>query len=123
MTVSDVEHVLTWHVALNAAETDRLIALSTPDIAVGGPRGTGTGAELLRDWVARAGIRLEPRRTYVQGPRVVVEEIAQWRAADGSLTEPLTLASVFVVCDGLVAEVVRYESLEAALEAVGLPSA
>ena len=42
--------------ALNAGNVERVIALSTADVEVGGPRGAGRGADLLRDWVARAGI-------------------------------------------------------------------
>jgi ketosteroid isomerase-like protein len=49
--------VLAWHAALNDGDLERLLKLTTPDVEVGGPRGTGRGAELLRDWVGHAGIR------------------------------------------------------------------
>jgi hypothetical protein len=112
-----------WHAALNAGDVDRLVGLSTVDVEVGGPRGSGRGADVLRDWVARAGITLEPRRVYGRDETLVVEQSAQWRAADGTLTQPQTVASVFRVRDGLVAAVLRYDDVAAALQAAGLDDA
>jgi hypothetical protein len=112
-----------WHAALNAGDVDRLASLSTADIEVGGPRGSGRGADLLRDWVARAGITLEPRRVYGRDGTLVVEQSAQWRSVDGQLTPPQTVASVFRVRDGLVAAVLRYDDVAAALQAAGLDEA
>jgi hypothetical protein len=112
-----------WHAALNASDVDRLASLSTSDIEVGGPRGSGRGADLLRDWVARAGITLEPRRVYARDGTLVVEQRAQWRSVDGQLTPPQTVASVFRVRDGLVAAVLRYDDVAAALQAAGLDEA
>lgn len=41
--------VLAWHAALNDGDADRLVALSTEEIEVGGPRGVGRGSALLRE--------------------------------------------------------------------------
>ena len=112
-----------WHTALNAGDVERLVGLSTADVEVGGPRGSGRGADLLRDWVARAGITLEPRRRYGRDGTFVVEQTAQWRSADGQLTPPQTVASVFRIRDGLVAAVLRYDDVAAALQAAGLDDA
>jgi ketosteroid isomerase-like protein len=114
----DVEVVLAWHAALNAADTDRLLALSTPDVEVGGPRGAGSGADLLRDWVIRARIQLEPVRWQSGPTTVVVEEKARWATEGGQLTEPQTLASVFRLRDGQVSSVIRFEDFDAALASI-----
>jgi SnoaL-like domain len=116
----EVEAMLAWHSALNAADIDGLVSLSTDDIEVGGPRGTGHGIELLREWVDRAHIRLEPVRWQADRATVVVEQTAQWQAGDGSLTSPQIVASVFRMDRGKVASVIRYAEFEAALTSAGL---
>src|SRR5437667_11375051 len=111
MTSAAVEIVLAWHAALNESDVQRLLSLSTDDVEVGGPRGAGRGADLLRDWVARAGVRLEPRRTFGRSEVVVVEQSARWPSADGHLAEAQTVASVFRVNAGRVASGVRHPDL------------
>jgi hypothetical protein len=112
-----------WHAALNAGDVDRLVGLSTLDVEVGGPRGSGRGADLLRDWAARAGITLHPKRRFGRDGTFVVEQTAQWRSADGQLTPAQAAASVFTIRDGLVAAVLRYDDVAAALQAAGLDEA
>src|SRR5713226_7155497 len=97
-----IETVLSWHAALNESDLNRLLALSTDDVEVGGPRGAGHGADLLRDWVARAGVHLESGRVFVRGEVVVVEQSARWPSPDGKLADPQAVASVFRVQNGLV---------------------
>ena len=117
----EVRLVRDWHEALNAGDADRLVALSHPDVEVGGPRGTGHGAQLLREWVARAGIHIEPRRIFHREETVVVEGEARWRdAKTGQTTGSQTVGSVFVVQDGRVSRLVRYPDLADALLAAGL---
>ena len=120
MITPEVQVVLAWHAALNEADVERLMSLSADDVEVGGPRGVGNGAELLRDWVARAGIRMEPIRWQAQGRSVVVLQSAQWQTPDGQLTSPQEVASVFRVDDGQVSSVARYADFGAALQAAGL---
>jgi ketosteroid isomerase-like protein len=120
MTATDIETVLEWHSALNAAETDRLLELSTDDVEVGGPRGAGRGAQLLSDWVARAQIQLEPVRWQDAKSVVVVEQTARWLTPEGQLSEPQTAASVFRVRDGKVSSVLRFGSMAEALEFAGI---
>lgn len=116
-----VEVVEAWHEALNAGDADRLVRLSHPDVAMEGPRGSVRGSEVLRAWVARANIRLEPLLWYARGQTVVVKEAATWRDAQtGEPTGEATVATVFGVDDGLVAGVARYDDLAAALSAAGL---
>jgi ketosteroid isomerase-like protein len=110
--------VLAWHEALNSGDVERLLALSHPDVEVGGPRGSAHGTRILREWMDRADIRLEPGRTFDRAGTVVVEQGAEWRSADPGNVQ--TVASVFVVSDGLVTSVVRYPELASALRAADL---
>lgn len=118
---SEVRVVEAWHEALNVGDVDRLVTLSHPDIEVGGPRGTGRGARLLREWVDRADIRLDSRRVFHRMDTVVVEQEAQWSSADtGQVTGSQIVASVFVIRDGQITRVVRYPDLIGALLAANL---
>lgn len=109
-----------WHEALNAGDTDHLIALSHQDVEMGGPRGVVSGAEVLREWVSRANIQLYPRRFFHERDTVVVEEGAEWRSpGTGEVIGEGTVGSVFVVRDGRVASVARHENLAGALDAAG----
>jgi len=115
-----VETVFAWHAALNDGNVERLLSLSTDDVEVGGPRGSGHGADLLRDWVARASVHLEPRRVFCRADVVVVEQAARWPSTDGRLADPRNVASIFVVKDGRVSSVLRRPDLASALKAAGL---
>lgn len=117
----EVRVVGAWHDALNGGDGERLLALLRPDVEVSGPRGSGHGAQLLREWLDRANIRLEPRRVFHRTETVVVEQRAKWRSADaGQLTGSQSVASVFVVRGGLVASVLRHDDLASALHAASL---
>jgi hypothetical protein len=117
----EVQTVLAWHEALNDGDVERLVRLSPPDVVVGGPRGTTQGAHVLREWVDRANIHLEPGRIFHEADNVVVEQAAAWTSADtGETTPAQTVASAFVVRDGVVTTVVRYPNLAKALLAVDL---
>jgi ketosteroid isomerase-like protein len=121
VTASEVQIVKAWHEALNDGDVDRLVTLSCPDIEVGGPRGTGRGVHILREWVDRAGIYLEPQRIFHRADTVVVEQKAQWRSAGTEqMTGSQTVGSVFVVRDARIARVMRYPDLANALRAANL---
>ena len=121
MNAPELRVVEAWHEALNGGEVDRLVELSHPEVEVGGPRGTGRGAQLLREWVDRANVSLEPRRIFHHADTVVVEQWAQWRSIDtGQVIDGQTVGSVFVVRDGQVTRVVRYPNLADALDATNL---
>jgi ketosteroid isomerase-like protein len=114
------EVVRAWHEAVNRGDADALVALSHDDIEVGGPRGSARGTAILRDWLDRAGIQLEPVRWFASPAELVVEQVAVWRGTDGAVTEPQIIASSFTVEDGRVVRTHRYGSLEEALAATGL---
>jgi ketosteroid isomerase-like protein len=121
MTAPEVAIVQAWHQALNDGDVDRLVALSSANVEVGGPRGSARGAQVLREWFGRAGIQLEPRQVFRHGRTVVVEEEAEWRAPGSeAVTGRQMPASVFLVEDGLVTSVIRYADLASALAATGL---
>lgn len=117
--------VRSWHEAMNARDTERLVALAHDDVEVAGPRGVGRGTDLLRAWIDRqsgeAGLHLEARRYFVRGDTVVVDQLAEWRtAATGEAAEGKEVGSVLVVRDGRVAAFARHPDLGAALYAAGL---
>ena len=114
------EVVCAWHDAVNRGDADALVVVSDDDIEVGGPRGSARGHAILRDWLDRAGVQLEPRRWVASPTELVVEQVATWRNADGAVTDPQIIASSFTVEGGRVRRTVRYGSLEEALEAAGL---
>lgn len=116
-----MEAVALWHEALNSGDADRLVELSHPEIEMGGPRGPARGEAVLREWVERANVKLEPTRLFQNAERVVAEQRAEWRDGEtGEVTGTRTVASVFVVRDGRVKRVSRYETLAEALGAAGL---
>ena len=51
-----------WQDAANAQDIPRLLELSAPDIEIIGPRGSGFGHQLLKEWLARAGLTLTTQR-------------------------------------------------------------
>lgn len=121
MTTPVVETVKRWHDALNAGDVDRLLALSAEDVEVGGPRGSGHGSSLLREWFGRAGITIDPLQYFNRGATVVVEQDATWKMPGSrDPAEPQRVASVFVVLEEQVASVIRYPTLADALNAAGL---
>ena len=75
----------------------------------------------LRQWVEQSGVQLQPRRIFARNDRIVVEQIATWRVSEtGEMTDPDTVATAFVVRDGLIHSVIRYPSLSDACDATGL---
>ena len=120
MNRDQFEVVRAWHEAVNRGDADALVALSDDDIEVGGPRGSARGSAVLRDWLGRAGIQLEPRRWFASPSVLVVEQVATWQSQDGTTTDPATIASSFIVENGLVRRTIRYDSLSEALVATGL---
>jgi ketosteroid isomerase-like protein len=120
MTTSEIATVLAWHDALNAADLETLVALSSDDIEIGDAHGAAQGHEALRTWAVSRRETAEPGRMYVHDGVVVVEE--KVTAADGS--ESVTdAASAFRVVHDRVTSVFRHEDLASALAATDLTEA
>jgi hypothetical protein len=113
-----------WQQAANNQDSERLLALSDPNIEVVGPRGSGFGHQLLRDWLGRAGLTLTTLRAFGRGNSVVLAQQGVWRSSEtGAVTGEHDLASRFAVEGGRVVRFGRYDSLAEALAAAGLNDA
>jgi hypothetical protein len=66
--------VFAWEKAVSTGDVAAACALSDEDIEVGGPRGSGRGHQVVRDWVARTGIAIERLRVFQSGSVAVVEQ-------------------------------------------------
>jgi len=121
---SELAIVQAWQTAANDQNIDRLLELSAPDIAIVGPRGRGSGHQLLREWIARAGLVLSTQRMFQRGDTVVLAQHGTWQSsATGGLSSEANLASRFRVRDQRVIEFERYEDLASALAAANLSEA
>ena len=120
--------VQAWHDAVNAQDIETAVALCSPDVVVRGPKGTGHGHELMRAWLTRSGIRLDPQHPLreVDG-RLLVHEQAQWTTTEAApapapTDQPVDTWVLFTAADGLVTSVSRYETEEDALRAASAVS-
>lgn len=117
---SAVAVVQRWHDALNQGDVERLLKSVTPDVEIAGPRGSATGAEQVMAWAGRAKIKMVPTQWFASGDQVVVQEETTWAQPDGTLTEPVLIATGFRVTGGRVSSITRYSDIGAALNATGL---
>jgi hypothetical protein len=121
MANTPADIVRTWQEAASNRQIDALLALSDPDIAIVGPRGTARGHQVLREWIERAGLSLETRRVFARGEVVVVEQHAVWRSMESNeIVGESDIASRFLVVDDRVAEYARHDSLADALADAGI---
>jgi hypothetical protein len=120
MTTSEIATVLAWHDALNAADLDTLVALSSDDIDIGDAHGAAQGHQALRRWAAALDTTAELGRMFVRDGVVVVEQKITRRDDPGTVT---TAASAFRVVHDHVTAVFRHEDLSAALAATELTDA
>ena len=113
--------VQAWQDAANDQDIDRLLELSAPDIEIVGPRGSGYGHQLLRDWLGRAGLQLTTRRAFVRDNAVVLAQHGVWHSVEtGAVTGERELASRFRVADQHITQFARHDSLDSALQEAGL---
>jgi ketosteroid isomerase-like protein len=122
MSFSDsAEIVKMWLAAANRGDIERLIELSTPDIELIGPRGSGQGYQRLQEWMDRAGLHLTTHRIFARDATVVAAQRAVWRSLEtGEITGEQDLASRFRVVDKRVTQFARYDNLDVALDEAGL---
>jgi len=109
-----------WMAAANGQAVERLLELSDPAIELVGPRGSAHGHDVLRAWIARAGVTLTPQRTFASGDTVVVAQRGVWRSPETGETSEADVASVFRVRDGRVTYLARYDDLQTALAQAGI---
>jgi SnoaL-like protein len=121
VTLLPLAVVESWQAAVNARDLDQLAALSAHDVEIVGPRGSGRGHELLRQWIARAGYSAEPLRWFC-GPKgvVVVEQRGRWSVPNTLTTSERIVASTFTVRAGRVVRFERFDALPDALAAAAL---
>ena len=120
MTTSEIATVLAWHDALNAADLDTLVTLSSDDIDIGDAHGAAQGHAALRRWAASLTTTAELGRMYVHDGVVVVE---QKISSPGDPAAVITAASAFRVVRDHVTSVFRHDDLASALEATDLTEA
>lgn len=113
-----------WIKALNSGDIDALLAISKPDIAIAGPRGTSHGIEILRAWYMNTHLTLDVEQQLVHNDQVISVGIAHWHDTDGSeLGTASTAFLMRVTTNGLVAELSRHdEGLSAALAESNVPN-
>lgn len=109
--------VRAWQEAANNQDIERLLELSAPTIEIVGPRGSGFGHQLLRDWLGRAGLQLTTLRAYARGNVVVLAQHGVWHSIETeAVTGERDLASRFQVDDQHVVQFARYDDLQDALK-------
>ncbi len=109
--------MLAWHDALNAADLDTLVTLSSDDIDIGDAHGAVQGHEALREWAGSLNRTAETGRMYVHDGVVVVEQKISSADDPGAVTNA---ASAFRVVHDHVTSVFRHEDLASALAATEL---
>jgi ketosteroid isomerase-like protein len=118
MTTSEIATVLAWHDALNDADVDMLVALSSDDIEVGDADGAAQGHEALRRWATTSEIAAAvPGRMYVHDGVVVAEQQVRSAVDPDNVA---TVASAFRVVHDKVTSVFRHDDLASALAATEL---
>ena len=118
MTTSEIATVLAWHDALNAADLDTLVGLSSDDIEIGDAHGAAQGHAALHEWAIARPRKAEVGRIFVHEGVVVVEQKVGGAGESGS-----TVASAFRVVNDHVTSVFRHDDLAAALAATELTDA
>jgi hypothetical protein len=112
-----------WHGAVNTKDLPRVLRLCTEDITVTGPQGTGSGHDLVSDWLTGSGIRLKLLSLTTWGDGVLAEQQASWPAGGGPAgagpAEPVPCVTVFHARDGRICSLARYETVEQARAALG----
>lgn len=124
MTPTPDATVLAWLAAVNSRDNEAALALTAADVAIVGPRGTGRGREVLREWLNHAGATFETRAVFARDGAVVVAQHGVWRAAGSdTVTGSAVVATRFRVANGRVCEIQRYDEIDLALAEAGLSQA
>ena len=118
---SPLDLIVAWHDAVRDQDLEAVSALVHPDVTVGGPKGSGHGVELMTEWVQNSGIVLEIGSFLQRGLTFVIAQEATWPDPDAGTgrTQPVSVASVFVVLGARISKVLRFDDVDAALAASG----
>ena len=109
-----------WHHAVNARDVERVVALTSADVEIVGPRGSARGHDVLRQWTVAAGASFDPVRWFCGADGGgVVEQLATWPSEE-ERTDPLGVATSFTVSDGRITRIARQSDLGSALLDGGL---
>lgn len=120
-TTENIRVVALWHEALNIKHKTGLAELATKNVKMAGPKGDVEGITRLLEWIDRANITLTPKRYFQSDDTITVEEHAVWHEAETEKEiNSAVVASVFVLHNGLIAGIQRFENLKEAFEATGL---
>jgi hypothetical protein len=112
-----------WVDAANDRRIEDVVRLSSRDIEIVGPKGSARGADVLRDWIARAGLTLQTLRSFANNKHVVLEQQGTWQLSENSGAPSTALISThFTIADGRVSRIARFDSLSAALADASLSS-
>jgi hypothetical protein len=104
-----------WQTAVNARDQAALLALTDPEIEIVGPRGVAHGHEILLAWLDRAQLELTTRRSFARGDAVVLAQHGVWAGQSEA-----DVATSFVIRDGKVVRLARYDTIAEALADAGL---
>lgn len=118
---AELEIVKTFHEEFNTGRRDEVMAMAADDISIGGGRGQGDGAALLREWVGRATTTMAPLRWFQKDDIVVVEERIEWRAGrDDRVTDSTVWGLAFTLAEGKIVAIARYANIGEAVTSSGL---
>lgn len=111
-----------WVNAANQKNIEELVSLSDEKIEIAGPKGSGTGHQLLTEWIDRAGLTVSTIKIYAKGGTVVFEQQGVWQDKEGKPIGEAEVSSHMKIENGKVSYLSRYDDLEQALKAAGLTS-
>lgn len=116
-----IDIVTAFHAHLADRDADAVVALADDTVEVGGPRGTGSGVELLREWVARANVTMTPTRWFAKDDVVIVEQDAVWLERDSDVEMGRqVVTTTFRIAGDKIAGIYRHDDLAASLTIAGL---
>lgn len=120
---SPIDIAAAWFRHATNRDTDAVMALAADAVEVGGARGSGTGRDLLREWVDRSRAEMTPTQWFARDDLVVVEYEAVWRNRAGQDMGRRVMIVTFRIEDGRIAGIYRHDDLAASLTINGLEAA
>ena len=112
-----------WFRHMADRDIDAAMALAADEVEVGGARGSGSGRDLLHEWVDRSRAEMTPTRWFARDDIVVVEYEATWRNRAGQDMGRRMMIVTFRVEAGRIAGIFRHDDLAASLTLNGLEAA